>query len=419
MAVPAKYEAAVATLEAILRHRRARPTIATEELYYRLLYDYHRRALEASREGRPLVGYGLMIPNEILYAFDAVPFHLEMGSAMLVPVLRNYEEAFTLAKSFGLPPELCSAHRTMAAVHVAGWVPRPDAVVWTASTCDSCAKSGELMHSIWKVPVFFLDFPYSSGDRELEYLARELEEMADFLSQALRRKPDPERLREAIEISARTAEVQRRIYELGKAKPFPGLNRYINQFLIINWLYGGFPQGLEFSLAVLKEMEARAEEGSYPYEERFRLLSATSPPPAYNWKLMDWLQRERGVSLVAAPVTLAPHRWEADLSRPFLSLARRCYAEPHCHVQHGPIEPWLDLLAEAPREFDAQGALLWASAGCRQIGGALRAVADTLKERAGVPVLTLDMEVIDPTYVSEEEIKERLDGFLETLESRR
>lgn len=410
-----RLEKSLAVLEAICRHRQQRPTTKSDTIYYELVVSYNRRLLEAKKNGQPVVGYGLMIPNEILYAMDLVPLHLEMGSSMLVSILKLYDEVLAASKSFGLAVELCSAHRTMAGVHTLGWTPRPDLVVWCATICESCAKSGELIGDLWKAPRFFLDRPFQDSEEQIDYFARELGEMVGFLEKQTGKKMDWDRLREVVAASHQCYLIHKEIQEMRRLAPAPVINRVVVQNIIVEWLYGGTPSATRYYSMVRDEMKAMAEQGRTPYPEKFRILTIF-PPPLHNWKLVDWLQRDKGVCLVGDPMDARWQPWELDPRQPLISLARKAYVEPHGYTMHGPVERAVDACVQDALEVKAEGAIYWASLTCPQGCAMIRPVRDGLREKAGIPTLIVNMDVNDPSLVPESEIKEKLEGFLETLE---
>ena len=411
--LPLQYRAMLRVLEGIVKHRRASPTTASDLHYYELMLEYFQRLGRAREEGKTIAGFGIILPNEILYAMDIVPLHLELGSSALVAILNAYEEAFSRSKAFGLPPEMCSAHRALAAVHLLRWVPSPDVVVWSNTICSSCAKSGELVARLWDVPGFYLDRPYRWTPGDIGYFTRELEEMVAFLEDRTGKKLSWDRLQETLEHSARMVRLEQEIRKLRMQVPSPALNRYINQFVVIDWLYGGTPQGEAFARTVRDEMASRLAQGNS--RERLRLVSLF-PPPLYRWKLVDWMQKERGVSLVADPFCFHWVDWEPDPSRPLESLAWKCFLEPHCRTMHGPVEWAIEAAVTDALESRAQGAIYWAAAGCPQGCGMVRPLRDALRDRADLPTLVVDMEVNDPSFVPLEVLQEKLDSFFETLE---
>ena len=416
---PSKLRMAVNRLGAILQHRKSHPTEArSDELYYELMLNYFKGIVDAVEEDKPLVAYGAFIPNEILYAFDLVPYHPEMISTASVAMLKGYDEAFDTSRSYGLPWELCSAHRLTLAALMQGFLPKPKAGVVAVTLCDNVGKSEQAICKVYESPIFFAEFPRGGflQQTHIDYFVQQLEGVIEFLSQVTGKGPDLDRLRYAIEISAKTIEIQRTIYERGKSIPSPLLNRYINQFFLINWLYEGLPEGLSFSKTVLEDIENRQERQELPCPEIYRLLSLCTPVN-YDWKLVNWLQREKGAALVSAPFDFCWQPEAIDLSQPLITLAHKCcYASPYFRYVNGPIEPAVNMVVKEAVEFRVNGVIFWATAGCRQGNAMARVLKDALVREATIPTLVLDMDVSDPSFASIEEMQEKIESFLERLE---
>jgi len=76
------------------------------------------------------------------------------------------------------------------------------------------------------------------------------------------------------------------------------------------------------------------------------------------------------------------------------------------------------VLREA-EEYKADGAIYWAHIGCRQTCATMRIIKDALMEQLGIPTLIMDCDLADPTYVSGEQIKDKLEEFFELLDERK
>ena len=414
-----RYRDMVQTLEFILEHRQHRPTTRCDELYYDMLVDYFRQPLRAVDGGKPLVAHTAYIPSEIFTAMDLVPLHLESFSIISPTVLRNFEEMASVAKGFGLTPEVCSAHRVQAAWFVQGWLPRPQAVVWSQQLCDSINHSGSLLKEAYDVPGYFLDRPYYLGEREVQYYTRNLAEMVEFLEITTGHHLDQDRLCQALAHTHQIAQAQREMYALCRQVPCPMPNRLGDQiFSLCNWLYLGTQQGVDFAHLALEEVRERVGKGVVP-QENLRLISLY-PPPAFHWKLLDWMEREFGAVIVARPYCLNWASWEPDYSNPLESLARRCFAIPISRHFHAPLMDAMvpDAVNDAISHH-AEGAIYFAMINCRQGCAMVRPVKDALLEQAGIPTVVVDVDTLDPSFTSEDDIKDKLESFFEVLAERK
>ena len=66
----------------------------------------------------------------------------------------------------------------------------------------------------------------------------------------------------------------------------------------------------------------------------------------------------------------------------------------------------------------AQWGLFFAMINCRQGCAMVRPVKDALLREAGIPTVVVDIDVLDPSFVSDDDIKDKLEGFFEVLAER-
>jgi benzoyl-CoA reductase/2-hydroxyglutaryl-CoA dehydratase subunit BcrC/BadD/HgdB len=406
-------------LEGMYRHRLEHPTSKSDELYYSLLLNYNRRIREALEEGRFIVGHQILIPPELFFALDMVPMLLEFTSGTIVASTKRYEEALSAAKAYGLTPEICSAHRIMAAMFLKGWAPPPHVIVWSNLACENEAKIGRALADIYGIPGLFLDRPYHYTEKAVEYLAAELEELVGRLEGLSGHRMDYDRLSQALQLSAEMTALAQEIYELRKAVPSPLGNRRAIELWLVAWYCQGTPEAVDYYRQVRDELKGLVQRGrGAAPQERFRLVSVLTAP-FHAWKTLDWMEREHGATIVADPDNNHWESWELDLSRPYHSLARRLFVSPAVMHLHGPMTDMIPDLVEAVKTHRADGAIYFAHIGCRQGCAAIRSIKDVLMEEAGVPTLVLDCDFMDPTFVSQEETRDKIEAFLEMLEDRR
>ena len=413
------YQALVDTLERMLQHRQGQPTTPADETYYQLLLDYYRRPLQAWQEGRPVVAHGCFVPPEIFYALDMVPLCLDSFGIIFASLLKTYPELAAVARGMGLPVEICSSHRMQLALARQGWLPRPDVIVWSHQICDSSSKTGEMLQRIYDIPGYFLDRPWAYREEDVNYYTQELGSLVSHLESLVNRRMDWDQLSQALGFSQEIARLQGDINTLARTVPSPCPNRMGVQFQATNWMFLGQPAGVTLAQTLREEVAQRvaAGRGYYP-QERYRLL-ALYPPPAFRWKLLDWLGREYGASIVGESYAYHWGPWELDHHRPLESLARRCFASPVSRHYHGPPQYLIADILEDARTHQVQGALCFAMINCRQQCAIIRSLKDILQEQAGISTLVLDIDMLDPTFVTEEELREKLEGFLEMLETRK
>ncbi|MBI4287532.1 MAG: 2-hydroxyacyl-CoA dehydratase [Chloroflexi bacterium] len=411
-----RWEQMVSVFESMLQHRRAHPTSRSEELYYDLLLKYYRRPLLRKEEKKPVVAHCLLLPTELFVAMDVIPLHMEGSAQAVLPSLKNYEESFNATKGMGFPPEICSAHRAQIALFGRGWFPRVDAVVWSHQICDGSIKTGELYKNLWQIPGHFVDRAYALTEDGVQYYAEELEGLVHFLEDVAGHTLDKARLSEVMDYARRTVQVHREIYELRKAVPCPLPNRRGLQLQNIQWLYIGTPEGLAYHETVLQETREMVERKQGPVPgEKHRLLSLF-PPPSHDLKILDWMEREHGAVIAGDPYSAHWGDLEWDDARPYVTLARKGHASPMSRAMHNPPEEGTvaDIVEDAIK-FKAQGAIYWAHVGCRNACALIRTIKDALREQVGIPTVVVEMDILDPSVVTDADMKDKLEGFFETL----
>jgi benzoyl-CoA reductase/2-hydroxyglutaryl-CoA dehydratase subunit BcrC/BadD/HgdB len=409
-----KLDKVVQVMEGLAERRRARRGPKAGSMYYDLIADCFRRVQTAREEGKYLVAHTIFVPTEFLFAMDIVPFYLE-GMCEIMARVHGLEEAFSAAKSGGFASEICSGHRLVDAQAIRGWLPHPDAFVWSNQVCDLTTKTGDYLVKLYDRPGFYLDRPYRNNEPGMQYFIRELEELIHFLEDLTGRKMDWDRLSEVMENTRRSTEVFREICELRKAVPSPMRNQHMIEMILAQLLLSGAPELVTFYEAIRDEVKEAAEkgEGVVP-QERYRLLTFFFYP-AYLWKLLDAMQSEYGAVIVAEPHLSPWCEGEVDPAKPLESLARKAFAL----YDTGPLEPFVDKVIREAREYKAEGAIYWAHIGCRQTCATIRILKDALLEKAGIPTLVIDCDLADPTYSSGEQMRDRLEEFFELLDERK
>ncbi|MBI2878014.1 MAG: 2-hydroxyacyl-CoA dehydratase [Candidatus Tectomicrobia bacterium] len=406
-------------LENILDHRKARPTLPSEQLYYEMVLNYFNRITTAREQGRPIVGHTVMAPTEIFYAMDLAPMSLENVACMQAILLNKYEDYLGTARSFGLAPETCSAHRMLAGAFLNQMVTSPDMIIWSNLVCDNTAKSGDALMDIYGIPGFFLDRPYKWNEEGVRYYTSQTEELVQFLEKHTGRKLDEGKLKEAVVHSNRVIEIYREIYELRKARPAPMRNRNLMNQNTIEGLFSGTPEAVTYFEQVRDEIKANVQAGrGVAEEERYRPLFLFLPP-FYELKILDWLERDQGAVSVMEPFISYYAPGEMDPNKPIESIARKAFFRHTAQPMHGPSEAFVDDALRIAKEFGADGAVYFAHIGCRQACALIRTLKDRLKEELDVPTLVVDIDIMDPSLSSGAEIKDKFERFFEILEDRK
>ena len=270
-------------------------------------------------------------------------------------------------------------------------------------------------------PCCFLDRPYTYTDRALDYYVQEYQELIHFMEQQTGRKMDYDRLKEIVRSSYRVTELCMEINELRKTAPSPFPCEGIFAQMAVLWLYGGTKEAEDFFEMLRDEVRQRVDQqiGVVP-DERFRLLIPFTPP-FWDMAIMDWMQDEHGAVIAMDLLNTwgEDGKWLLDPEKPLENLARKTFLHPACYQLHGPLEPYIESRIQNALEYKIDGAVFFSHIGCRQACACIRALKDELQERVGIPMAIVDCDIVDKSFTSREEVKEKLDGFFERMEEQK
>ena len=74
-------------------------------------------------------------------------------------------------------------------------------------------------------------------------------------------------------------------------------------------------------------------------------------------------------------------------------------------------------MADLCTEYQVDCAIVLAHWSCRQYCGTIKLLRDTVVERADIPFMILDGDLLDSRVVSSEQMKQKITEFLDTIEA--
>jgi benzoyl-CoA reductase/2-hydroxyglutaryl-CoA dehydratase subunit BcrC/BadD/HgdB len=180
-------------------------------------------------------------------------------------------------------------------------------------------------------------------------------------------------------------------------------------FSINSLLFDGTLVKERLNEAFIKLARKRIESGN-PRPEEHRLYWFAWLP-TYQCNLFEIIKANH----VSVPIceTFRMCWDEIDEDNPFEGLALKCLK----NIFVGPVTRRTDGLDKIIKDYHIDGSLLFATPACRHSNGAYRHLKDSMA-RLDIPFLMLDMDIGDSRGYSEEQIKTRLEGFVEILNQR-
>jgi len=400
-----------------LEHRKAHPTVRSEELFYESMISYNKKVVRTKKEGKLLGWVGLMSPIEVLYAMDIVPFAPELHS-MLTASQGGVKECFDASAGYGLPIEMCSNHKLSAGMAINKLVPSPDFII-SSQVCDSSLKTFEVLSHYYNVPTYYLDLPYPTSERGIDYYADEIRGMIRFLEDVTGKRVDMARLQEVATLSKKTIELCSDISELRKNIPSPMKSKASFRSFTVQAPLSGTQAAIEYFETLKKELTENVARGKWAVAEERHRIAWLCSSPLYAMHIFDWMEQEYGAVVVMDmllnyfPKSVLP---TLDPSDPIEYLARKSSAMSATKAFGGPIEYAAETARDIVNEYKADSAVFYAITGCKQGCSISRFLRDTIQKELGIPTLVIDGDSMDPSVLSPEEIMTKLEGYFEALE---
>jgi len=381
-------------------------TGAAQALWFR---EWARLALKAYEpESKVVYVSAYAFPMEILAAFDVVPFDFELTSG-LAGALNQATPAMEEAEGRGFSLDVCSFHRTALGASYLDAFPEPDILVTASYYCDGKAKTNEILGALHGRKALLLQVPAAVSQDSVQYVEKQLREIAAKIGEAVGQRLDEDRLKQAVRTSNRARQSHLAMLELLKHRPAPWGGFDLIAYSINSLMFAGTQTKETLNDAFRAELQQKIQSGELePESHRIYWFAWV---PTYRSNLFDLLEKNG----IAVPLceTFRIHSEEIDENEPFESLALRCLTNPFVGAGSRRTEG-LDRIVE---DYALDGALLFATPACRHAKTAYPLLKDAVAE-LGLPFLVLDMDIGDPRGYSAGYTLDRLQVFAELLDQR-
>ena len=359
----------------------------------------------------PVCWMGFNAPMEIPLALGYLPFYPELVPGMLAAFDMS-AGLVEMAEKRYLNMFCCSFHRCSLGAVTEGIWPKPTAFLGLSNVCDGQVKLFDFFGDTYGIKPQILDVPSTVNKTNLDYLEGQLRDIVAPLEELSGQKLTREGLAEAIGISNRLRQGLIRISELRKHEPSPfhgaGPLNALYTLVVQLWGLPGTPEIID---RLADEIEEVIQKGNLG-EEKFRIL-LLGAFPTYKTELFNWLEKEMGANIVMSELTDVT--WERiDEQDPFRGLARKIMDHPQCGLNNGRIE-WALKVAD---DYNIDGVIHISHWGCRQTSGGVGVLRESFGN-IGIPLMNLDVDLVDPRSYSAGQIYTRIQGFTEMLSQRK
>jgi len=391
---------------------------ATEDMK-KLMTDYYIQAKTAPGTEKKICWITSGGPVEFLIAMDVIPVYPENHGAMC-GASRTSVQLAEVAEEMGFSRDLCSYARLDIGQAVTGGgpiggLPRPDFLLCCNNICGTVLKWYEHVSRYYDVPMFFFDTPFihkETKEHALEYVRKQCVDLIEFLEKQTGKEFSEEKFAEVALKSVEAVDLWKRVLSTAEHKPSPltCFDAFIHMAPIVT--LRGTQQVVDYYRLLLAEMEERIEKGiSAVPDERFRLVW-DNIPIWYEMRNLGNLFASRGACLVADTYTSA---WAVDIrvDEPLKSMAD-AYTKVYLNIS---IDLMVEQVISLIERFDADGLVMHSNRSCKPYSLGQYDIARMVTERTGKPVAIIEADMTDSRAYSEAQVRERIEAFLESLES--
>ncbi len=424
----------------------------------------------ARAEGTHKLAYTFIVCHheEILRAMDVLPVWTE-NFAGICGAIRDSERFLQRAESLGFSRSLCTYALCglgfdqwreelgeMPPEAPWGGQARPDFMISTGQIlCDPRAKWYQAAQQYMPdVPIYNIDLPYPLYDpnhdhREVwgyyhKYIVKEMRGFVSFLEEQTGKKMDYDRLKEYVALSDKTWNLIEETYNLRAAKPCPmGTGDAMNTMVPMNFKMAS-QEAYDFYLGLNAELKEKiAKKEGIVANEKYRLLWGGGLPSWFALGDFNYFNSKGAVFPAETTYRMVAPLYEMDIPEtddPIEHLAwkwlgywtfwyDRARKRPGSH----PDVEWLINYIE---RYDIDGVVMHEAFSCRSwhVGliWQLHQLAKIYKPipvlmlggdghkkegKRELPSLILESDIIDITSYSEVDTRNKIDAFIETLES--
>lgn len=345
----------------------------------------------------------IFAPCEIMQSMGIRTLSIECLSCYLSGY--HLEDQFIdYAQNAGIAPTLCSYHKTFVGGVDSGVVRLPHYAVTTSLSCDGNLNTFRYLEKKKGVPFTFLDVPYRDDEASVSYLADQLRELAEKLSETFGVRFSEEKLRETIRIENETRKELFRFFELQNTYYYPG--EIISQLYLMmgTHLLIGTQEFLDLIRFMVEDIQ------TYPKFEGKRILWIHLLP-FYQETLKKYFNGSKEYQIMAGDIVI-DYMEEMDPEKPFESLAKKIIR----NLYNGSYSRKADMVGELADRLKPDALIHFCHWGCKQASGGSLILKDRMKEK-GIPTLILDGDGIDKRNSHDGQIKTRLEAFLELLKT--
>ena len=348
--------------------------------------------------------YCVFVPEEIVWAADAIPVGLCAGTQFSVPLAEEI-----------LPRNTCALIKSSFGFKLGRICPyvQTSHLIVGETTCDGKKKMFEILNQYQ--PVHVMEVPNKKTQLSRDLWLGEVIAFKDIIEKLTGNTITADKLKQATKLVNGRRRALQRLYNLRQSKPVPISGKDALLVTQVSF-YDDVVRCTQLVNVLCNELERRiaAGDGVAPANAP-RILISGSPMAIPNWKLHHIL--ESAGAVVVCEESCTGTRFFNDLvpedgntmEEQLKAIAER-YMQIHCAC-FTPNDERLDDIAALAREYRVDGIVHYNLQFCHTYANEATKVEKALEE-AGIPLLRIETDYSDEDAG---QLRTRIDAFLEII----
>jgi len=387
---------------------------SSHSILVKVFTEYYHSAAQAEEEGRPIAYITAFTPVEILRAMGVVCVYPE-SYAVVCAASKQNTDIIQASGAEAFAQDLCSySLLSFGAEHCAKLplrgLPQPDMLIATNNQCGTLMCWFRLLAQKKNVPLFVLDYPAPVDGRPAlaEYITRQYEALVEFVGSLTGRELNASVLHEQVERSRETCRLWKKVHEVNKTKPARLEAHKLVDALFPIGVAKGTQQARDYYEALVGELSQKAGEGP---ADAVRVVWHGYPM----WFLPKKFPRgfDEGFQLVLNDYTLWWALEYPDDGTDMEALAA-VYSDTYLNRS---IQRKVDEVADLVAAYSIDGVICHVNRSCRRALADVHPLRKALYELT-IPSVTVESDMANPGFYSEEQITLRIESFRDALRLR-
>lgn len=388
-----------------------------------IMTTYYLEAMTAKENNKKIAWITSGGPVEPLIAMDIIPVYPENHGAM-IGASKMGEDLCVKAEDMGYSSDLCSYARADISCAVVnggpiGGLPKPDMLVCCTNICGTVLKWYEIQARYFNVPLFILDTPICHTEYSPEiavYVRKQINEYIIFLETQTHKKFNHDKMAIVGRLALQGQKLWQKILNTTAHKPSPMSAFDSFFFLALIVTLRGTQTAVDFYQELALEMEDRIQRGiSIVPKEKYRLLWDNLPL----WYQLKWLSNkfsDHNACLVADTYTSA---WCSAIKyideNNFLDSMAEAYTRIYLNIG---VDQMADQVLDMIQFYDVDGFVMHSNRSCKPYSFGQMDIMKTVREKAGIPVIMIEADMVDPRNFSLSQAETRIDAFMEIIKQK-